>query len=81
MQRVTRVWLGLLSLLPVAWLAGWAGLEGEAAAWVVFGVVAVWLVLPVMCDLRVPARLSPSERGCYLGLFFRHTEYEETDGS
>lgn len=84
MNRVTRMGVGLVALIPVLGLAGTllaaVGLEGEAAAWVVFGVAAVWIALTTWWAFRapVPAQLSDEARGRYFA-FLRHGQYRALD--
>ncbi len=85
-NRVTRMGIGLVALIPVLGLGGRlleaVGLEGEAAAWVMFGVAAVWIALMIWWALRapVPAQLSDESRGRYFA-FLRQAEYRPLDDS
>ena len=86
MNRVTRVVVGLLALLVVIGFGGQllsaVGIEGVAAAWVMFGVGLVWIVVTIWWALRapVPAQLADGARGRYLS-FLRHAEYRPLDHS
>lgn len=80
MNRVTRMGVGLIALIPVLWFGGWLlaaiGVEGEAAAWIVFGVAAVWMAVTTWWALRAPAptQLSDEARRRYFA-FLRHGRY------
>ena len=80
MNRVTRMVIGLVALIPVLGVAGWLvgtlGVEGEAGAWTTFGVGLVWVALMIWWALRgpTPAQLSDGARGRYLA-FLRHAEF------
>ncbi len=86
MNRVTRMGIGLVALVPVLALGGRlleaVGLEGEAAAWVMFGVAAVWIALTIWWGLRapVPAPLSDESRGRYFA-FLRQAEFRPLEDS
>ena len=86
MNRVTRVVVGLLALLVVLGFGGGllsaVGVEGVAAAWVMFGVGLVWIVVTIWWSMRapVPAQLADGARGRYLS-FLRHAEYQPLDHS
>ena len=86
MNRVTRMAVGLVALIPVLALAGWLfgalGVEGEGGAWLTFGAGLVWVALMIWWALRAPApaQLSDGARGRYLA-FLRHAEYHPDDES
>ena len=84
-NRVMRMGIGLVALIPVLGLAGWlfgaAGVEGEAAAWAVLGAGLVWIVLMIWWALRAPAQIGEESRGRYFA-FLRQAQYrplEHTD--
>ena len=76
--------IGLLALIPVLGIAGGllmaVGVDGEAGAWVTFGIAAAWIVLMIWWALRAPApaHLSDEARGRYLA-FLRHAQYQPLD--
>ena len=86
MNRVTRMAIGLVALIPVLALAGWLisvlSIEGEAGAWTVFGAGLVWVAVMIWWALRGPAptQLSDEERPRYLA-FLRQAEYRPLDRS
>lgn len=79
-NRVTRLVIGLGSLIPVlcfvGWLLGTIGLDGESVAWVAFGVAAVWIALMTWWALRapLPPPLTDAARGSYFAAL-RHGRY------
>ena len=84
MSRVTRTGIGLVALAPVLGLGGRllaaVGLEGESAAWVMFGVAAVWLALTIWWALRAPTppQLQDESRRRYFAPL-RQPEYQPLD--
>lgn len=82
MNRVTRMGIGLVALIPVlaivGWLFGAAGVDGEARAWLVLGVGVVWIALVIWWGLRAPAQLTEEFRGRYLS-FLRQAEFRPLD--
>ena len=82
MNRVMRMGVGLLGLVPVLLLAGWLfgtlGAEGEGGAWMVFATGAVWIILMIWWALRAPAQISPEARPRYLA-FLRHAQFQPLD--
>ena len=84
MNRVTRMGIGLVALIPVLGIAGGlvmaVGVEGAAAAWITLGIGLAWIGLMVWWALRAPAQIPEEDRGRYLA-FLRHAEFRSLDQS
>lgn len=84
MNRVTRMAIGLVALIPVLWFVGWllaaVGVEGEGAAWAVFVLAAIWMGAITWWALRspMPPQLTDEARSRYLA-FLRHGRYRSLD--
>ena len=80
MKRVTRMWIGLVSLIPMLAVVGLlvdaVGLEGVAAAWTLFGVALAWLGLMAWWTVQAPPDLTQEEADRYLAPL-RHAKYDE----
>ena len=84
MNRVTRVGVGLLALIPVLLLSGWlysaVVADGEGVGWLALGTAVVWVVLVIWWALRAPAPVSDEARPRYWAAL-RHSEYQRLDHS
>ena len=84
MNRVTRMGVGLLALIPVLLLSGWLYsalvADGEGVAWLVLGTAVVWIVLVAWWALSAPAQVSDEARPRYWAAL-RHSEYQGLDHS
>lgn len=84
MNRVTRMGIGLVALIPVLGIAGAvvmaAGVEGAAAAWMALGIGLAWIGLVIWWALRAPAQIPEGERGRYTTVL-RHAEFHQPDQS
>ena len=82
MNRVMRMGIGLLALIPVLGIVGWliasVDIDGRAGTWVTLGAAFAWIVLMIWWALRAPAQLTEKYRNRYLA-FLRHPEYEPLD--
>ena len=84
MNRVMRMGIGLVALIPALGitgiLIGAAGIEGEAAVWTVFGIGAVWIVATIWWAFRAPPTLSEESRTRYWAAL-RHAQFDRgSDG-
>lgn len=69
MKRVTRMWVGLVSLIPVlaglGWLLDGVGVEGVATAWTLFGAGLVLLGLAAWWTVQAPPDITQEEADRY----------------
>ncbi len=82
MNRVTRMGVGLVALIPVLLLSGWlysaVVADGEGVGWLVLATALVWVVLVAWWALRGPAQVSDEARPRYWAAL-RHSEYQGFD--
>ena len=82
MNRVTRMGVGLVALIPVLLLSGWlysgVVVEGEGVGWLTLGTAVVWVVVVTWWALRAPAQVSEEARPRYWAAL-RNSEYEPLD--
>ena len=82
MNRVMRMGIGLVALIPVLALAGGlgraVGIEGEALGWAALGAGLVWIVVVIWWALRAPAQIAEESRGRYFA-FLRQAQFRPLD--
>ena len=80
MSRVARLGIGLVVLIPVLGLVGGlvaaTDVDGESAAWIVFGIAFAWVALMVWWALSAPPARSQEASARYW-VALRHARFDQ----